>query len=269
MIGSLYSGISGLKANTDRMAVIGDNIANSNTTAYKSTEISFANMVNRSAGGYTGNEIGSGVVMSDVHYNWMQGTVERTSNPYDVAITGSGFIKVGDPFDDTRFYYTRAGAFKFNAAGELVNSDGMKVQGYLIAPGADPAKTTLETIKIPKDGETFYTNVTVDNNGVYSGFDSSGSRVKFAQLAVCDVVDKSAMAKMGQNLYTVDPSLVLDDLPGAKGMGNINPGAVELSNVDLAKEFVNMITAQRSFSANSKVITTSDEILQELVNLKR
>ena len=113
MLSSMYSGVSGLNANTKRMAVIGDNIANVNTTAYKGSEISFESMINQSVGGYTGMEIGSGVILGDLNYDWNQGTIQRTSNPFDMAITGSGFFMVKDAGGNS--FYTRDGEFKFDA----------------------------------------------------------------------------------------------------------------------------------------------------------
>ena len=96
MLSSMYSGISGLNASNQRMAVVGDNIANVNTTAYKCSELSFESLINQSVGGYTGQEIGGGVLLGDLSYDWNQGTIQRTSNPYDMAIAGTGFFMVKD-----------------------------------------------------------------------------------------------------------------------------------------------------------------------------
>ncbi len=275
MISSLYSGISGLNANTQKMSVVGDNIANVNTTGFKSTEISFDNLINKSAAGYTGMEIGSGVLLSDVSYNWGQGTLERTTNPYDMAISGKGFFIVQT--DDGEQFYTRAGEFDFDEEGNLVNPEGYVVQGYAIPAGVDPpADPAAGLVPITIDPEV-YQDITVDEDGVYYGVvkdpDAAnfGQKVALFQIAVCDVNDKSSMAKMSGNLYTkVTPGLPETfGIPETFGLGAVTPSTLEMSNVDLAKEFVNMIVAQRAFSANSKVITTSDEILQELVNLKR
>ena len=128
MIGSLYSGISGLKANTDAMSVIGDNIANVNTTGFKSSRASFADVLS----GVTGNEIGQGVMMTGQNADWTQGAPESTGNATDLAITGDGLFVVHDSSGVE--YYTRAGNFQFDNAGNLVTHDGMIVQGYKIDP---------------------------------------------------------------------------------------------------------------------------------------
>jgi flagellar hook protein FlgE len=268
MLSSMYSGISGLSANTQRMAVIGDNIANVNTTGYKGSELSFESLINPSVGGYTGNEIGSGVMLGDVSYNWNQGTIQKTSNPTDMAIAGSGFFMVNDAAGNS--FYTRDGEFSFDATGNLVNSSGLAVQGCVYAnPPANPP-TPVPIIIDP----TKYQNVTVDSNGVYWATDTTATppaKTALFQALVCDTTDRSVMAKNSNNLYSKTTAGAMEKIgvPNSNGLGTVDPGAIEMSNVDIASEFVNMITAQRAFSACSKVITTSDEILQELVNLKR
>lgn len=132
MIGSLYSGISGLKANTSAMSVIGDNIANVDTTGFKVSKVSFSNVFNASLGQST-MQIGRGVTMSGVSANWNSGTVETTTNVTDLAINGQGMFIVNDPAG-TAQYYTRAGQFEFDNQGFLVNPDGFRVQGYPIDP---------------------------------------------------------------------------------------------------------------------------------------
>ncbi len=258
MIKSLYSGISGLNANTQQMGVIGDNIANIGTTGYKSTQIAFDSLVNQSSSGYTGTEIGSGVILGSVNYNWSQGTLQQTSNPYDMAITGSGFFAVKD--SSGKMYYTRDGGFKFDASGNLVTAAGNIVQGFDMTGAQKPINIDPKT----------YTSVTVDNSGTYYGVDSSGAKKALFQIAIYKPTDQSKMAKMTGNLYT-DTSTATGtfNLPGANGVGAVTASSLEMSNVDIAKEFVNMITAQRAFAADSKVIQTSDQILQELMTIKQ
>jgi flagellar hook protein FlgE len=130
MIGSLYSGISGLKANTSAMSVIGDNIANVHTTGFKSSNVSFANVFSSSLG-QSSMQIGRGVTMSGISANWNSGTMETTSTVTDLAINGQGMFIVTDPSGAAQ-YYTRAGQFEFDNQGYLINQDGYRVQGYSI-----------------------------------------------------------------------------------------------------------------------------------------
>jgi flagellar hook protein FlgE len=179
MIGSLYSGISGLKANTSAMSVIGDNIANVDTTGFKVSKVSFSNVFSASLG-QSSMQIGRGVTMSGVAANWNSGTVETTNNVTDLAINGQGMFIVNDPAG-TAQYYTRAGQFEFDNQGFLINQDGFRAQGYPISaagtvgPVADislpanmsvPSATTELTMSLNLDAmaannTTYDTTVTV------------------------------------------------------------------------------------------------------------
>jgi flagellar hook protein FlgE len=130
MIGSLYSGISGLKANTSAMSVIGDNIANVDTTGFKVSRVSFSNVFNASLG-QSRMQIGRGVTMTGTSANWNSGTMETTTNVTDLAINGQGMFIVRDPTDGGQFY-TRAGQFEFDRDSYLITQDGLRVQGYSI-----------------------------------------------------------------------------------------------------------------------------------------
>ncbi|RPJ70705.1 MAG: flagellar hook-basal body complex protein, partial [Desulfobacteraceae bacterium] len=131
MIASLYAGISGLSANATAMTVIGDNIANVNTTAFKGNRSHFANILSTSLGGQsaTGN-VGRGVEFWGVNAQWTQGSIENSSSATDLAINGKGFFIVQDGTGSD--FYTRAGNFQFDKNGYLVNPDGMQLQGYQI-----------------------------------------------------------------------------------------------------------------------------------------
>lgn len=146
MIGSLYSGISGLKAQTSAMAVIGDNIANVNTTGFKTSRVQFANVFNATLG-QSKMQIGRGVTMGGMTANWNSGTMETTNTVTDLAINGQGMFIVRDPSNNGQ-YYTRAGQFEFNGSNMLVNQDGLEVQGYSIDPNTGTVGA-LGTITLP------------------------------------------------------------------------------------------------------------------------
>src|SRR5512140_1343182 len=129
MIASLYAGISGLTANTTAMTVIGDNIANVNTTAFKSNTSHFANILSSSLGGESATSgVGRGAEFWGVSAQWTQGSLENSANATDLAVNGKGFFMVEDT-TGSRFY-TRAGDFTFDKEGYLVNPDGMRLQAY-------------------------------------------------------------------------------------------------------------------------------------------
>jgi flagellar hook protein FlgE len=170
MIASLYAGISGLSANATAMTVIGDNIANVNTTAFKGNRSHFANILSSSLGGEsaTGN-VGRGVEFWGTNAQWTQGSLENSSNPTDLAINGKGFFMVQDPGGAN--YYTRAGSFTFDKYGYLVNPDGMKLQGYQIdAAGNVGAITPVyipgERISAPSATTEFNFDINLDSGSV-------------------------------------------------------------------------------------------------------
>lgn len=412
MIGSLYSGISGLNANSLSMSVIGDNIANINTPSFKGNRASFASVLSQSLAGSTGNEVGRGVQLWGISSSWNQGAVETTSNPTDLAINGKGFFTVRDR-NDGSIFYTRAGSFNFDNIGNLINPDGLIVQGYEatnVNPDGSFTLGSISDINVPQEstnpphattefrmdlnldagasvGDTYTTTLTVydslgnsipitmtftntgsgawtaapsipasagtgatisdpnftfdangnltspavdptvsltltngsaspqafawdiyddtgvnlgditgyaspsvtafqtqdgytsgslrgvsvDEDGVVTGSYSNGQLVPLYQVVLADFPSYWGLGKMGNNLYA-ESRASGQPIPGTAGsasLGSISPSALEGSNVDLATEFVKMITAQRAFQANSRVITTSDEILAELINLKR
>jgi len=278
MMGSLYSGITGLSANKEKMNVIGDNIANTNTPGFKSASLSFANIVNSAvnSGGFSPNQIGNGVQIAGVNYNWAQGSQEATGNGTDLSISGDGFFIVND--DDGNAFYTRAGNFSFDKDGYLVNPSGYFAQGYdLIAnpvlpdPPPDPVDIVIDLDR--------YKSINVDNDGIFNGIDSTipagdpgyGEMVPLFQVSLAEFSNNNELTKLGGNLWaeTVESGASIHGIPGSGNLGTVTAGSLEISNVDLATEFVNMIVAQRAFQANSRVITTSDEMLQELVQIKR
>jgi flagellar hook protein FlgE len=279
MIGSLYTGISGLNANSSAMTAIGDNIANVNTTAFKSTTVNFANVLNQSLNGFTGDELGAGVEVHGLSANWDQGSLEDTSNPTDLAINGEGFFILHDRTTGANEYYTRAGQFTFNLNGYLVNPSGFYLQGYDYAGAAALPDPLPNPVDIQVTNLDKYRNIEVSSEGILTGVwvgdtdavHTAGTRENLFKVALADFPNIWGLAKMGGNLYseTVESGPAVKGEPKTLSLGTIAPQQLEMSNVDLARCFVDMIKTQRAFQANSRVISSSDEILQELINLKR
>ncbi len=425
MIGSLYAGISGLNVNSKAMSVIGDNIANVSTTAFKSNSTSFASVLSQSLTGSGGANIGRGVKFAGMSSSWSQGTMETTGSGTDLAVNGKGFFIVQNAAGLD--YYTRAGNFQFDEDGALVNSEGFNVQGYQVAtvntdgtfslgnivdidlsgatsaPSATSSMTTklnldagatdtlpdtysttvtvydslgndvaltlsftknatarswdvaasipstagtgaaitvggvaAASIEFDSDGkltsvtdtaaaaqtadpvitltltngatasqavtwDLFTSNITngnmtgvsgssttsflsqdgypagtlagvsIDEEGVLTGSFTNGELTPLFQVSIADFPNYQGLNGIGSGMYAQSRSSgqATPSTPGNGQMGLLSINALEMSNVDLANEFVKMMTTQRAFQANSRVITTSDEILQELINLKR
>jgi flagellar hook protein FlgE len=272
MVRSLNSGVSGIQQFQGKMDVIGNNIANSNTLGFKSGRADFEDTFSQSlSGGTTNYQVGSGVATATVRSLFMQGTISRTMVPTDMAIEGDGFFIVRDPVSGSTFA-TRAGAFDIDSQGYLVTSDGLRVQGY-----SDPGLTTRGDIRIDDSGKPagetgVYERFNVDREGRVVVKLNTGTTFVRGQLLLQKFQNPNALVKEGSNLFSsMDAAGPLTQSEAAKtnGLGQIVSGYLEMSNVDIANEFTSMITTQRGFQASARIITTSDEMLQEVVNLKR
>lgn len=268
MIGSLYTAISGLGANTDAMTVIGDNIANVSTPGFKGSSTLFANIMNESLGGGSGSNPGAGVSVAGISEQWNQGSLEPTGNPTDLAISGRGFFQVREGgATGTNLYYTRAGNFSFDATGYLINPDGLLVQGYPYTGGV--LSGTAANIQV---NTGTHNSISIETDGIITGVNSTtGTRENLWQVTLADFSNLQGLSKKGGNLYSESIASGTPTLStsGNSGVGVINTGNIEKSNVDLASEFTKLIVTQKAFQANAKVITTSDEILTALIQAKR
>ena len=278
MIGSLYTAISGLGANRDAMTVIGDNIANVTTPGFKGSSILFANIMNESLGGGSATNPGAGVAVAGIAEQWNQGTLEPTGNPTDLAISGRGFFQVREGgATGTDLFFTRAGAFSFDASGYLTNPAGLLAQGYDISGGpvASPPAASPTNIQVDLTPTATHRSYSMEVDGIITGINTAtGNRDNLWQVALYDFPNLQGLTKKGGNLYAQSvssgaPLVATGGVSGLAGMGKINTGNIEKSNVDLATEFTKLIVTQKAFQANAKVITTSDEILTALIQAKR
>lgn len=276
MLRSLYSGISGMKNFQTKLDVIGNNIANVNTTGFKKGRITFQDMMSQTnsvaqgaqdgRGGINAQQVGVGSQTGSIDNIQIQGYRQTTNNPLDLMIQGDGMFalaEVADPenpgADLEPQFFTRAGNFYLDNQGYIVNPDGY----YLL-------DTEGNTIQIPEAAESF----SIQPNGTVTYVPAAEDTV-FQQIGIAVFSNPEGLEKAGNNLFvnTENSGFVWDDdglnAPDDGQAGALVSGALEMSNVDLAEEFTEMITAQRAFQANTRMITTSDQILEELVNLKR
>jgi flagellar hook protein FlgE len=269
------------------MDVIGNNISNVNTTGYKAARVDFADSFSqtlRSSSPGTGTtsdtsamQIGSGVTTNAIKNLYTQGALSRTGVNTDLAIAGEGFFMVRDTVSNAEFA-TRGGAFRVDNNGYLVTDGGQRLQGY-----ADTGLATMGDIKVDTTGmpasadpNAKVVSFSIDREGKVNVTLSDGNQFIRGQVLMQRFSDPQALIKEGNNLFSgissagpLGGATPTAAAPGSQGLGTIQSGALELSNVDLANEFSSLITAQRAFQATARIITTSDEMLQELVNLKR
>jgi flagellar hook protein FlgE len=278
MMRGMFAAISGLKTHQTMLDVTANDIANVNTIGYKSARTTFADALTQTqrgasgpgagSGGANAAQIGLGTSLGSIDNLMGAGSFQSTGNPLDVAITGQGFFRVAtsgstDPANPTAnataTEYTRAGNFTTNSQGYLVTQDGLFVQG-------DDGTGTGQLIKVP----TGSTGVSIGQDGLVSYVDSAGARQSAGYLSLASFANAAGLERSGTNRWsqTANSGAPQVSVPNAQ-QGFVTPGVIEMSNVDLASSFTTMITAERGFQANSRVISTADEMLQDLVNLKR
>jgi len=271
MLPSLNSAVSGLDAFQQQMDVIGNNIANVNTVGFKSADVQFADALSQTIGDNAAGveQIGEGVVTSSITGNFTQGSITNTGVQSNMAINGNGFFMVKDPTSGQE-YVTRDGNFTVNPSGYLVTSTGMRVQGYTSSAATTIGDIQVTNTNAPTADTSPVQSYTFNGNGQLNVLLADGTQYVGGQILLQNFTSPSQLSSVGNNLYTGLSSagpLAAALAPGSNGLGNLLTGSLEMSNVDLASQLTSLITTQRAYEANSKVITTSNEILQDLVNL--
>jgi len=260
MIRSLWISKTGLEAQQFNVDVISNNLANVSTNAFKRQRPIFVDLLYQSLrqpGAQssqqtqypTGLQVGTGVTPVATVRIHTQGNLQQTGNSLDLAIDGRGFFQILLPDGSTA--YTRDGAFQLDSQGQVVNSSGYQLQPAITIP-ADALSITIGadgTVSVTQPGSTTPTQI--------------------GNIQLADFVNPPGLQSRGENLYletaSSGPPTVND--PGSNGLGVLNQGYVETSNVSVTEELVNLITAQRAFEINSRAVQTSDEMLQRLTQL--
>jgi flagellar hook protein FlgE len=271
MFRSLNTGVSGLQQFQQRIDVIGNNIANVGTTGYKGVRATNSDTFSDTLGNAV--QVGRGVTAGGISSVFTQGGLMQTNVPADLAISGQGFFTVKDTATGIT-YATRDGSFTKTTDGYLVTSGGLRLQGF-----SDAGLTTRGDVKLDATGAVGalagaqVSTFTIDEQGKVTVVLNDGSPAFVrGQVLLQNFTTPQSLVKEGSNLYSNlanSGPLAQTTAPGSAGLGTVESGQLEMSNVDLAGEFSNLIIAQRGFQANSRIITTSDELLQEIINLKR
>jgi len=260
MIRSLSIAKTGLEAQQTNMDVISNNLANVNTNGFKRQRAVFEDLLYqtlRQPGAQsseqttipTGLQLGTGVRPVATERIHSQGGLTQTNNSKDVAIEGKGFFQVIMPDGTTA--YSRDGSFQLDQNGQLVTSSGYPIQ---------PA------ITLPQDANT----MTIGNDGIVSvTVAGQTAPQQVGQLTLATFINESGLESIGENLYreTQASGAPNETTPGLNGGGTLKQGFVETSNVNVAEELVNMIQTQRAYEINSKAVSTSDQMLQRLMQL--
>ena len=295
MMRGMNSAISGLEAQQTWLDTTANNLANADTIGYKSQQTSFADELSQTlsgasgpnafSGGSNAQQVGLGVQVGAIENEMGQGSEQTTGNPLDVYIKGNGFLTVttggGQPAvptppakttppgtppanDPITTEYTRAGNLTTNQQGFLTTQSGQYVMGYESA--YSPGGTNTQCyINVP----TTATNVAIGKDGAVTYTDDSGNPQTAGYLQLATFPNNSGLSRAGGSMWTPSPSSgnPVFGTPGVNGLGSTIAGSLEGSNVDMATEFSNMIQAQTGYQADSKVISTADQMLQTLVQM--
>ena len=256
---ALWAAKTGLDAQQTRMAVTSNNLANVGTTGFKKGRAVFEDLLYqnvRQVGAATsqdtlaptGLSLGTGVRVVATEKSFTQGNLSQTGNAFDVAISGRGFFQVLLP--DGTMGYTRDGSFNVNAQGELVTASGYAVQpGITIPDGA-------QSVSIGKDG-----TVSVQIAG-------QAAATQVGSLQLFDFINPAGLQPRGENMYVESAAsgTATSGTPGLNGLGMVEQGSLEASNVNVVEDLVNMIETQRAYEMNSKAISTTDQMLEYITN---
>ncbi|GAA0362079.1 flagellar hook-basal body complex protein [Alkalibacterium iburiense] len=295
MLNSLYSGITGMKAQQTKMDVLANNIANVNTTGFKSQRVRFQDMISQmdsnaqgpngnGRGGINAQQVGLGSSVSATDLMMQGGALQFTGRALDFGIQNgdnSFFVVSQDGNPGGRHQYTRDGGFYTDYEGNLTTANGMRVMGFsteIMTEESDYDATALTqennfgALSIPQTYNGLaLQDYSIDDTGTIIGTYSDGNAYIIGRLALSTFTNADGLEKAGENLYNASTNSGAPTIGGPTddGFGTVRSGFTEMSNVDLATEFTEMIVASRAYQANTRSITTSDEMLQELINLKR
>lgn len=286
-----------MRTHQSAMDVIGTNIANVNTVGYKAGRMSFKEAIYQSytkgtapatdgtVGGVNPVQVGLGVTMGGIDNIMTQGTSTSTGKGTDLMIQGEGFFMLSkstaSTANGTPDCYTRDGSFSLDADNYLVDPT---TGAYVLAADTTSATTSGSKIQIPSTWKSF----SIGADGTITGVSATGELQEVGaaggaaggtavavgsglKVGIAKFPNPAGLSKIGGNYYEAasNAGTMAGGAPGASGNGSVVSGSLEASNVDLAEQFSRMIMAQRGFQANSRIITTSDSMLEELVNLKR
>lgn len=255
MHAALYVSKTGLSAQDTQLTTVANNLANASTVGFKRDRAVFEDLlyqIQRQPGAQTteetqlpsGMQLGTGVRVVGTQKQFTHGSLQITDQPLDVAIDGRGFLQILQP--DGTMGYTRAGQLHLNSDGTVVDASGLELQ---------------PNITLPANAD----RLTIGTDGTVSAFvPGTAAPQVLGQIQTVDFVNPGGLEAIGGNLFleTASSGDPLQGTPGENGLGMLKQGMLENSNVDIVEEMVNMITSQRAYEMNSKVVSTADQMLQ-------
>ncbi|BBJ27185.1 flagellar basal-body rod protein FlgG [Athalassotoga saccharophila] len=261
MLNSLSTAATGMNAQQFMIDTISNNLANANTTAFKESRAEFADLAyqnlyiagtptSQNTQSPTGLYVGHGTRLVATNRLFTLGSLSSTGNPLDLAIDGDGFFQV--QLQNGQIGYTRDGSFNLDGQGRLVTSDG-----YVVVPN----------IVIPQNAES----INIAPNGTVTVTQPGGTQTQVGQITLVRFLNPAGLESIGDNLYVATPASgqPIQGIANQDGFGALRQGYLETSNVNVIQQMVDMINAERAYEFDSKVIQTSDQMLQDVATLKQ
>lgn len=275
----LNSSLSGIAAAQLGVSITANNLANSLTDGFKASRPVFADQTPQTfdhgsapgafSAGQNPTQVGSGVSVASIAIDSSQGTITPSDNPLDLALQGDGFFVLQGPGGE--HLYTRNGQFQFNANGELVSSNGMRLLGYNVDQQFQIDDSQLEPVRVPRnpaDSGAIWTSLSVGEDGTVRGQFTDGVIRDLGQIQLAEFASPDGLLQRGQNTYSATASSSLPRYSHSQGTQIIS-GARELSNTDIARELVNLSLYSTAFRANLRASEVGSEMLEELFRLGR
>jgi len=266
---SFTTSLNGIANAQAELNVISNNLANANTTGFKSSSVNFSDLVSGSAYSNPKTVEGIGSTVKSIDQNFTDGAIETTSSSTDLAVNGQGFFTVANPATQET-YYTRNGNFSLSSGGNLVDSLGNNVQMLPVNASGTVTSTTPQPTIIPATdaGGAAFESIAVNTSGMISAAYADGTTAKIGVVALATFLSPGGLLQVGnqnwqQSGISGNPTYAA---PGGVGVGTILSGSLEESNVDVSTQLVDLIAAQQYFQANSKAISTNSQMITNIMN---
>lgn len=267
---SYYTSLTGLKNAQTDLNVISHNIANAETNGFKKSTTQFADIISSSVVTDPALSVGIGSRVAEIKQNFTSGAIEQTGNALDLAIGGEGFFATVSPTSG-QTQFTRNGSFSIDGSGYIKNAEGGRLQIFPNVNGTVNTSAHQDALIAPTNasGSTL-ASVTIDQEGHVVGSYDDGTSVNVGTVALANFTSPTGLKQVGDSSWKVTGKSgpAAFGAPGSGAFGPINSGQLERSNVDIAEELVDLISAQRYFQANAKAIDTATQISQTVINLR-
>ena len=260
---------SALNANTKEIAIVSNNIANVNSTAFKKSKTNFEHIYSRDRTSSPNKYSGQGVGVNDPLLQMSQGSLKTTNGALDLAITGLGFFPVIHGETPETPFFTRDGSFNITATGDIVTNDGLKVMGYVGENNVALNNLVIPPRKLNEDQTTsMLTNINVNSSGKIIATYGFDDEVVIGNFILASFPNETGLRQVGNNRYQINSKSGLPNygIPMDGAFGKIEAGNLERSNVDITSEMITMLKAQQAFSGVSRLLQTEVDITKRLID---